>query len=158
MNQEIASFLRSWTYIRGMTAAFIEAVPNEHWDFRPSDKHGPLSKQFRHMVWVTDLYMSALREAKMNMATKKQGYTGSTERAELLIALKERDSRLFDLLKDPKFASLEYRVDFFGTPMTFGEFTHVMIQHESLHQGMWSVFAKQAGFETPSGWRDDWNL
>lgn len=155
---EISAFIRSWTYLRGMTTDFIEAVPSAFWDFSPGAKYGPLSKQFRHMVWVSDLYRCALKNGKMDMAAKKKSYEGSTDKATLVAALKERDAKLAEMLRDEKYGSDTYRVDFFGTPMTFTEFTHVMTQHEALHHGMWSMYAAQAGFETPKSWKDDWEL
>lgn len=94
----------------------------------------------------------------MDMATKKKSYGGSTDKAILVAALKERDVKLVEMLRDPKYSSNDYTVDFFGTPMTFSEFTHVMTQHEALHHGMWSIYAAQAGFETPQSWKDDWEL
>ncbi|MGE0174492.1 MAG: DinB family protein [Oligoflexales bacterium] len=155
---DIPSFLRTWQYLRSMTTSFIEHVPLSHWDFHPSSSHGPLCKQFRHMVWVSDLYRCALRDGKIDMVTKKQEYGGSTERSEILAAIKDRDVRLEALLSEEKFLDVEYRIDFFGTQMTVNEFTQTMVQHESLHHGMWSVYASLAGFPPPDGWKNDWGL
>lgn len=92
----------------------------------------------------------------MDTSTKKKSYAGSTERTDLIRAIKDRDTKLTELLNNDKYIASDYRVDFFGTPMTFSEFTHVLIQHESVHHGMWSVYAALAGFEAPKSWRDDW--
>jgi len=52
----IDEFIGSWKFIRGMTHQFVETVPSEHWNFAPHSEFSPLSKQFRHMIWVTGLY------------------------------------------------------------------------------------------------------
>jgi uncharacterized damage-inducible protein DinB len=155
----VEEFRGSWNFIRGMTHQFIETVPPQHWEYAPHASVSPLCKQFRHLVWVSGLYNDALTNLQTDLSRKKQGYSGSLDKPELAQALKEKDAELGRILDRLKTQDLEsYRVDHFGTFMTFNEFTHVLIQHESLHQGMWALYARTAGFATPKGWKDNWEL
>ena len=38
------------------------------------------------------------------------------------------------------------------------QFTYIILQHEAIHLGEWSVYAALAGFETPLMWRLQWGL
>ena len=155
----VEEFKRSWEFIRGMTYEFMEAVPEQHWDFSLDPSCSPLSKQFRHMVWVSGLYNASLRNGKTDFATKKCGYDGALTKSELIVGLKKTDSDLDQILEKLRSEDLsKFQVLHCGLKMGFTEFTHVMIQHESLHHGMWSMYARKAGFSSPKSWKDNWGL
>lgn len=157
--QVIEEFKRSWEFIRGMTLDFIECVPADQWEFSPDDECSPLNKQFRHLVWVSGLYNASLRDRKTDLSKKKTFYAGSLIKSDLIQGLKDADAELNRILDSlGKSDIAQFRVDHFGMQMGFTEFTHVMIQHESIHQGLWSLYAKKAGFKTPKSWKENWEL
>lgn len=49
-------------------------------------------------------------------------------------------------------------IDFGGTPRRFADYTTMLVQHEALHQGMWALSARLAGFATPALWEREWIL
>jgi hypothetical protein len=158
MSADIEGFARSWTYVRDMTTAFIQAVPERCWEIRLNERYGPLNKQFRHMVGIYGAYLFALKTGSLDMAQKHRLYSGSLRRDDILAALNQRDGELRELLKDPKLRTPKYSVDFWGTSMSFNEFTHVMLQHEALHHGIWTGYAAAADFALPESWQNDWSL
>lgn len=158
-SQAVAEFKRSWEFIRGMTLDFIEGVPADKWGFTPEGTCSSLAKQFRHMVWVSGLYNAALREGKTDLSKKKSFYGGSLEKKEILAGLRQTDTDLNSILDNLEKIDLgHFQIDHFGMRMGFVEFTHVIIQHESIHQGLWSLYARLGGFATPKGWKENWEL
>lgn len=157
----IEDFEKSWGFIRSMTYEFIEAVPPEHWHFSPHPGCAPLAKQFRHMAWLSGVYNDTLRNRVLDFAKKKTFYSGGLERAELVAALRSRDEELKQLLRDVENGGVDscrVEMPFLGRAMRFGEFTNLLIQHECLHHGLWSLYARFAGFVTPQSWLFNFGL
>jgi hypothetical protein len=155
----IEEFLRSWDFARGLTLDYVACVPDQFWNFSFHEKYSPLAKQFRHIIWVTGLYTDALETGKLNMANKKLNYSGGLERRELTEALKASDQKLKAWLEKMKTDALDQvSISAFGVDMGFTEYSHLLLQHESNHHGLWSVYAKMAGFETPKSWKESWGL
>ena len=159
MHPEIQRFAGSWNFIRGMTKEFARGVPAEFWDHSPLPEVSSLAKQIRHLVCVSGTYTRALRTGKMEMAGKHGFHTGGLGKEELLVALERCDLELLEALKGIDEAKLDQEwIEFFGGPMAFSEFTHVMIQHESIHQGLWAAYARAGKFKTPASWTQNWKL
>ena len=156
---EFEQFLGSWSFIRGMTKDFVKATPAEAWEKSPLPNVASIAKQVRHLVCVSGTYNRALATGKMSMAGKHDFYSGILDRADLLAALEKTEIDLLNALRgiEPRKVA-DFRVDFFGGEMTFAEFTHVMIQHESIHQGLWAAYARAGGFPTPASWVSNWKL
>lgn len=155
----VEEFKRSWDFARQLTCDYVAAVPNEFWNFTFSEKYAPLNKQFRHMIWVTGLYTDAFENRILDFSKKKTWYSGGLERDEITIALKNSDQGLKAWLEKMRTGPLdEVSISAFGMNMGFTEFSHLLLHHESNHHGLWSVYAKQAGFETPKSWKESWGL
>lgn len=158
MSNTVEAFRNSWSYLRGMTKSFIECVPEDKWDFAASDRHSAMRKQFRHMVWVSGLYNHAIKTGTMDFSIKKKTYSGSMIRKDILDGLNEKDEELFQILESLEGKEESYKINAFGSEMSLDEYLHILIQHESLHHGMWSLYANLGGFDVPKSWRDDWEL
>lgn len=158
--QIVEEFYRSWSFARQMTHEFIAGVPEEKWNFTPHPKYSPLSKQFRHMIWVTGLYRETLATRNMKAtASKKSHYSGALTRAEIQAGLAVQDAALLEILESLKNQSLDgYEIQALGMTMGFTEFSHVILHHESNHHGLWSMYAALGGFQTPQSWVSSWGL
>ena len=64
----LEEFERSWDFARQLTRDFVACVPEDRWDFTFDKKYSPLSKQFRHVIWVTGLYSNALERNQTTQA------------------------------------------------------------------------------------------
>jgi len=159
LHTEFEQFLGSWSFIRGMTKDFVKATPNEFWEISPLPNVSSIAKQVRHLICVSGTYSRALATGKMSLTGKHDFYRGSLGREELLVALEKSDLDLLAALRAIEPGKVaDYRIDFFGGEISFAEFTHVMIQHESIHQGLWGAYARAAGFPTPESWTTNWKL
>ena len=157
--QVIEEFERSWEYTRKMTSTFIDCVPEEKWNFTHHANFAPLNKQFCHMVKVYGCYVEAVQSRMLDMKKKNSIYSGSGDRKSIQESLSKLDRDFAIELNNLKENGLEgFVVDVFGMQMGFTEFTHVMIQHEVGHFGIWANYAAFGGFKTPAMWQSDWKL
>ncbi len=156
----IEEFKKSWEFSRSMTTEFLKELPEDKWDYSPHKKYSAICKQLRHMVWVSGLYNEALETGEMrDCETKKEHYSGDLSKTEILKGFKDQEQKLSKILEKLKSTDLDtHKVKAFGLEMGFVEFTHVMIQHESTHQGLWSFYATFGGFETPKSWQQNWGI
>ena len=142
-----------------MTVSFVKTTPDDKWMSSPHADYAPLAKQVRHLVWVSGMFNDALKNKKINPASKKASYADGLERASILAALEQQDSILSGLLE--KFSATEadaYQMDFFGNTFGLYEFLNNMVQHETMHHGMWTLYARLGGFAVPDKWKSDWEL
>ena len=157
--QVIEEFERSWEYTRKMTTTFIDCVPEEKWTFSHHAKFAPLNKQFCHVVKVYGCYVDAMKSKVLDMKKKNSFYLGKGDRSSIQESLAILDINLTAELARLKEIGLDgFIIDVFGIKMGFSEFTHVMIQHEVGHFGIWANYAAFGGFSTPAMWQSDWKL
>ena len=155
----VEEFERSWKYTRQMTNAFISCVPEDKWTFSHHPRFAPLQKQFAHIVKVYGCYVDALNSRTLNMSKKADFKLKSESRDEIEMTLKNIDLSLSEILSKLKEFGLEQlSVNVFGMKMGFTEFTHVMIQHEVSHFGLWMNYAVFGNFPTPKMWQEEWKL
>ena len=155
MTSLIDDFRARSEFLQRMTLDFVDAVPDEHWDFSPHKRFAPFSKQLRHVVCVRGLYNDALVTKRSDFSKKHSHYSGDLSRDELAPALVEKQNDLLAILDS---VDTDATIEFFGRPFGFVDFTYTMVQHEALHHGEWSIYASLAGFETPLSWRLEWGL
>jgi hypothetical protein len=151
----IESFRQSWEWVHRMTVDFVEAVPEDKWDFTPGDGLGPFCKQLRHVVCARGVYNAALITKKADWSKSHDYYKGSLTRNELLSALIDMQGRFLATLDT---VDTDVPIDFSGTAFTFDHFACEVVQHEAIHHGQWSAYAYVGGFRTPPSWRAAWRL
>lgn len=159
MNESLAAFRQAWADLRRLTYEFVDAVPAERWSYSPHPSFAPFCKQLRHMVCVQGVYQQGLREGHADFARKHEQYQGSLERPELIAASRRMDAALEDILEGLGDAGASrFEIDFFGHHWGFARYAAVLLQHEAIHHGQWSLYAALGGFATPLGWKLNWGL
>jgi hypothetical protein len=170
-NVLLEDFRRYSAWLHRMTVDFVEAVPEQRWEFTPDppgqlgrvpdplrvggDGFAPFSKQVRHLVCVRGVYNTALVTKRVEWSRKHDHYTGPLTREALLVALDTKQRELADALATVDVAA---QIDWGGTEFSFPDFTWEYVQHEAIHHGQWSLYASLGGFETPLSWRRSWGL
>jgi uncharacterized damage-inducible protein DinB len=158
MPSAAAEFKRHWQFVHKMTLDFASGVPDEHWEFSPHPRFAPFCKQVRHVICVRGLYNETVETGRADWSLKHQEYTGDMTRRSLLDALTDKHEetvKILDMIEDE---GGDRTVEFIGRQLHLGEFALVIVQHESLHHGQWSLYASLAGFDTPASWRLNWGL
>ena len=166
----IDDFARYSRLLCRLTSDFVQAVPEDKWDFTPvppgksgasaaphriGDGFAPFSKQLRHLVCVRGVYDAALATGRVDWTRKHEHYVGPLTREALLTAL---DAKQRDLLRTLEAIDIAAPIGWDGTTFTFDVFTWEFVQHEAIHHGQWSLYAALAGFDTPASWRSSWGL
>ena len=148
MTSTTESFKHHWNHIHEMTTTFVAAVPDTAWDASPHPGFAPFSKQLRHIVCVRGVYNQGLASGQTDFSRKHDYYTGTLTREALVSGLEEKQTSLMKILED---------VDWLDAP-GLAVYSYVMVQHEAIHHGQWSLYAAQSGFPVPPLWTLEWGL
>lgn len=155
----IKQFEKTWFYNRKITMDFLDGIPDDKWNFTPHLKYAPLSKQYRHMTCVYGVYIEGFKNQAVDFSKKHSHYSGPLEKEALKSDLLKKDQEFKIVLDQLKETDIDkFELNFFGVKMSFTEYTHVLIQHECMHIGVWSTMAALGGFELPQSWKDDWGF
>jgi hypothetical protein len=165
----VGDFARYSRVLHALTVDFVQAVPDDRWDFTPAPPESarppvpgrigagfaPFSKQLRHLVCARGVYNAALSTGAVDWATRHDHYSGPLTREALLAGIEAQQTALLAILEtvDP-----EATVDWGGTPFSLDLVAMEWVQHEAIHHGQWSIYAELGGFDTPSSWRSSWGL
>ncbi len=155
----VEEFEKTWFYTRKVTNEFLDAIPEDKWHYTHHPKYSILSKQFRHVASVYGVYIEGFKNQAVDFSKKHSHYNGALTKEEIKADLLKKDEELKVVLNDYKNKDLSiFKLDFFGVNMTFTEYTHVLIQHECMHIGIWSTMAAFGGFELPQTWKNEWGF
>ena len=111
------------------------------------------------MIGIAGLYNDALRNRRVDFDRKRGFYPPTLDKPAIVAGLRAQDAeleRLMQALRPEDRLSLV--IDFGGTKLSFGDYTTMLVQHQALHQGIWELCARLAGFATPPLWRQEWVL
>ena len=158
MRSAVEAFEQAWRDVRGLTYEFVETVPDARWEYSPHPAFAPLHKQVRHLICVQGVYNQGLSERVADFSRKHAHYAGPLERSALVAGLRAKDTQLREIIDGLRHSVADFSIDFFGKHMSFTRYVDVMLQHEALHHGQWSMYAALGNFETPIGWKLNWGL
>jgi uncharacterized damage-inducible protein DinB len=157
-NPWLAQFAKTWQFTRSLTFDFMHVLTEENLLYSPQLQFGTLGKHFRHVGDVQECYVKALESGKADFSKKRMDKSMETSLSKLEEHLKEQDELLYKTLatfsKDP----LKEQIQWESTKMSVLEHLFLLPQHEAIHQGQWSLAARQAGIDLPKSWVDNWGL
>jgi hypothetical protein len=107
-------FLAQWQFIHSMTLAFVDEIPDEHWNFSPHRRFAPFAKQLRHVVCLRGLYNDGIAHGRADFARKHEQYGGDLSRMQLRSALVAKQDKLRELFEAPATADPKRAIDFFS--------------------------------------------
>lgn len=154
----VAEFERNWAVARGLTFDLLETVSATQLAFTPHDTFGTLGRQVWHCGHVQEAYRLGLVSGEMAFSVLKPAPEAETDPESLAAFLEERDAELEATLRAVRdyTATVDWGLDDENPEVR----DHLiwLLQHETLHQGQWSLYAALAGFELPRSWQDAWGL
>jgi hypothetical protein len=150
-------FLDQWRFAHQMTLAFVNTIPDAHWEFSPHDRYAPFCKQLRHLIGVRGVYRDAICSGSTDFSRKHEYYTGDLTRATLRAALVTEQEEFLSLIASPACEDASRPIAFFDSQFSLEQYTYIVIHHEGIHQGQWALYAALAGFDTPQIW-GQWGL
>ena len=155
MPEEITQWSEAWRSSRALTYDFLRSLPYAIMNFSPHPGFGTLARQIRHVGEIQACYLEAITTGQMDFASRPRQRALEQSKERLEAYLQEQDAALHEVLReaDPR-RSIKWSVG----PVTL--LTHLLrlLQHETLHHGMWIFYAKIVELDLPQSWRDAWNL
>ena len=148
-NELIQRFDSQWRFARGLTRDLLESLEPHELEFSPAQGLGPLWKHFRHLGRVEENYLEAVETGKVVFGFDNTTYGGDASRQSLADYLARVDRRLTQVLTT---CDSVQTVDWFRNIVDI--YTHFtrMADHETLHHGMFVVYARLLGRPFPSSW------
>ncbi len=153
---EIRQWVETWQQTRTLTYDLLRALPYAVMNFSPHPEFGTLARQIRHAADIQACYIAAVRSGKMDFSIqpKKRALEQSKENLEAY--LRQLDEELVTVLHDLTPEQHARSIDWGTEKLTLLQHLMGLLQHETLHHGMWAFYAKIADLPLPQTWKDTW--
>lgn len=152
----LAEWADAWTHTRSLTYDLLHVLPYAVMNFSPHPDFGTLIRQIRHVADIQACYVSAITSGRMDFSAQPRQRALEQSKEHLEAYLRYLDAELLSVL-----ASLPDG----SRTIAWGEaqatvLQHLMwlLQHETLHHGMWAFYAKIADLALPQSWQQTWRL
>lgn len=150
-NTVLSSFLIKWENSKNYLIEISEAMPEENFDYKPTEREMSFKEQLVHirsnMIWLGETYFTSdgyKKSEKINPTTKQEII------AELTIAFNTVD----EIIKNVDENDLKTEVDFFAGPKTKLQILNLLQDHVTHHRGQLIVYLNLNNIIPPkySGW------
>ena len=144
-------FKQKWDNAKAYTVEVAQIMPEEYYDFRPSEEQMTFREQLLHMLgnmrWLNSSYLGGKR---LEVDLKKTDYT----KAEMLDLLQKGFNQTSKAIEDLDEEELNETVSFFAGPMTKRQILTLMNDHLTHHRGQVIIYLRLKNLEPPSyrGW------
>lgn len=155
---EIAQWVEAWRQTRALTYDLLHVLPYAVMNFSPHPEFGTFARQIRHAADIEAAAVAALRTGTMDLAghPRQRGLEQSKE--DLEGYMRHVDEELVAALRALTPEQLARRVNWGTTTPTLLQHLMWLLQHETLHQGMWAFYAKIADLPLPQSWKNAWQF
>ncbi|WP_046758682.1 DinB family protein [Kordia jejudonensis] len=149
-NTPMTAFLEKWENSKNYLVEMAEAMPEEKYDYKPTERQKTFKEQLLHikgnMDWLSTTYF-----AKDKKDVAKQTYT---TKAEVIAAIKEAFDNSRDIIKQASAEELKEVVDFFAGPKTKLQILNLLQDHVTHHRGQLIVYLNLNDVKPPKyrGW------
>lgn len=155
---ELEQWAEDWQQTRGLTYDLLGVLPPAVLNFSPHPDFGTFSRQIRHLGDIQASYLAALDTGRMDFTAQPRQRKAEQSRDHLEGYLRALDTSLLDAVR-------ALRGDRLNRPILWDReqlspLRHLvrLLQHETLHHGMWAIYAKVADLPLPPSWRASWAL
>lgn len=155
---EIAQWVEAWEQTRGLTYDLLRALPYAVMNFSPHPEFGTLVRQMRHAADIQACYVAAVRSGRMDFSVQPRQRALEQSKENLEAYMRHLDEELLTALRDLTAVQLARPVDWGGKKPALLQHLMWLLQHETLHHGMWAFYAKIADLPLPQSWKDAWTL
>ena len=155
---EIAQWVDAWRQTRALTYDLLRALPYAVMNFSPHPEFGTLVRQIRHAADIEAAYLAAIRTGTMDSAGHPRQRSLEQSKENLEGYMRYVDEELVAALRALTPAQLARPVDWGTAKPTLLQHLMWLLQHETLHQGMWAFYAKVADLPLPKSWQETWRL
>lgn len=145
------AWLEKWENSKNYTIGIAEAMPEEHYAFKPTERQMSFKEQLIHikgnMDWLSTAYFT--KDGYERVKTELP----ATKNETIAMLIKAFDSAL-TIIKNTPEESLTDTVDFFAGPKSKLQILNLLQDHITHHRGQLIVYLNLKDVEPPkySGW------
>ncbi len=154
---DIAQWAEAWRQTRALTYDLLRALPYAVMNFSPQPGFGTLVRQMRHAADIQGCYVAAIGTGRMDFRAPRQRALEQSKE-NLAAYMHHLDEELLTALRKLTPEQLARPIDWGGATLTLLQHLLRLLQHETLHHGMWAFYAKIADLPLPQSWKDAWTL
>lgn len=145
------AFLEKWNNSRDYLIAMAELMPEEFYDFKPTERQRSFKEQLLHIKgnidWLSGTYFSpeAYKKAKIDAKISKE---------ETIKLLTETFNASSEIIKKTSKEELQETVEFFAGPKSKLQILNLLQDHVTHHRGQLIVYLNLKNQEPPKyvGW------
>lgn len=147
----LTDFKQKWKNAAEYTIEFAEMMPEEHFDYKPTDDVRTFKEQLLHIVanmtWLSSDYLEG---GNYDQDLKSTEYT----KTEVIQILKEGFRFAANAVDHLEPHDLRNKVEFFAGPMNVRQILTLMNDHVTHHRGQIIVYFRLKGLKPPKyrGW------
>lgn len=145
------AFLEKWDNSRDYLIAMAELMPEQFYDFKPTERQRSFKEQLLHiksnMDWLSGTYFSAEEYKKVKMDPE-------ISKEETIKLLSEAFNASSELIKKASNEELQETVEFFAGPKSKLQILNLLQDHVTHHRGQLIVYLNLKHQEPPKyvGW------
>lgn len=155
---ELAQWADEWHQERALTYDLLRALPYAVMNFSPHPDFGTFVRQIRHVADIQACYILGLETGKMDFAAQRRQRALEQSKEHLEAYLRDLDARLMEVVRGLTPERLTRPIMWEGEQVTPLRHLMRLLQHETLHHGIWAVYAKVVDLPLPASWKSSWAL
>ncbi|MFT6415437.1 MAG: putative damage-inducible protein DinB [Dokdonia sp.] len=147
------AFLEKWVHSKDYLIQIVEAMPEENFTFKPTEREMDFGSQLLHirgnMLWLGNTYFTEVSFDKKSL--KKNIPKG---KAAIIEALKTSFDAVYAFVAATTEEGLKGTVEFFAGPKSRMQILNLLQDHVTHHRGQLIVYLNLNSIEPPqySGW------
>ncbi len=147
----IEDFKIKWKNAAAYTLEIAELMPEEHYDFKPTEEEMSFQQQLLHIMsnanWLSSDFLGG---EKLTQDLRTAEYS----KAEVIAILREGFANVAAALENLQPEQLEESVKFFAGPMNKRQIMTLLNDHHTHHRGQLIVYLRLNGVKPPRyvGW------
>lgn len=154
MSQETTikeAFLEKWNNSKDYLVGMAEAMPEEHYDFKPTERQMSFKEQLVHMKgnmdWLSTTYFTETE-------FKRENSEIPASKAEVIALVSLAFDTTSEIIKNTSEEKLNETVEFFAGPKSKLQILNLLQDHVTHHRGQLIVYLNLNEIEPPRyvGW------
>ncbi|MGH2435635.1 MAG: DinB family protein [bacterium] len=155
---ELAQWAREWQQTRALTYDLLRVLPYAVMNFSPHPDFGTFIRQIRHAADIQACYVQAIETGTMDFSIQPRQRKLEQSKDQLESYLLSLDDYLLGAVSALTPERMVKPVVWDGEQITVLQLLMRLLQHETLHHGMWAIYAKVVDLPLPESWRTSWSL
>ena len=155
---EIVQWAEAWRHTRSLTYDLLRALPYSVMNFSPHPDFGTFIRQMRHVADIQACYIAAIQSGKMDFSVQPRQRALEQSKESLEAYMRHLDEQLLAVLREMSDERRARQIDWGSSRASLLQHLMWLLQHETLHHGMWAFYAKIADLPLPPSWKEAWTL